>query len=195
MRTIYPPPCRKTSSIFRRGNVHGGEKGEKARKSQYFSCFQIHRAAAVRVRVDFRREMGYTRGMKLPFFAQLFKSLARPPETNPFPAPHLPPSVTDYLNDVRAGQAKLNPPVPFPSGGRARIAYAPAACIGCKLCIKVCPAHAIDFIPETKKIRIFRAQCIACGQCTEVCAKKCLSMDGEFLQADTDRNSPALIAE
>ncbi len=139
--------------------------------------------------------MRYTGGMKLPFFAQLFKSLARPPATNPFPAPHLPPSVTEYLDDVRAGQAKLNPPVPFPPGGRGRIAYDPAACIGCKLCIKVCPAHAIDFIPEAKKIRIFRAQCIACGQCTEVCAKKCLSMDGEFLQADTDRNSPALVAE
>ena len=47
--------------------------------------------------------MRYRGGMKLPFFAQLFKSLTQPPATNPFPAPHLPPSVSDYLDDVRAG--------------------------------------------------------------------------------------------
>ena len=115
--------------------------------------------------------------MKLPFFAQLFKSLARPPATNPFPAPHLPPSVTEYLEDVRAGQAKLNPPVPFPPGGRGRIAYEPAACIGCKLCIKVGPAHAIEFLAEAKKIRIFRANCIACGQCESVCPQSIAIID------------------
>lgn len=133
--------------------------------------------------------------MKFPFFVQLLKALMRRPETNPFPAAHLPGSVGGFLKDVQEGRAKMNPPVPMTKGGRARVVYSPEGCIGCQMCIKVCPAHAIEWVAERKKIRLFRGGCIACGQCVEVCPKGCLAMDQVFLQADTDRYSSALVSE
>lgn len=133
--------------------------------------------------------------MKLPFISQLFKALVRPPETNPFPAPHLPPSVSAFLDDAAKNPALLSPPVPVPPGGRSSLDYDPAACLGCRLCIKVCPAHAIEFLPETKKISLNRARCVACGQCTEVCAKHCLTISKNFLLAETDPRAPALTVQ
>lgn len=128
---------------------------------------------------------------RFPLVPALLKNLFRKPVTNPFPAPHLPTSVRTTL----ACPGIIRPPVPLPPGGRARVTYDPTGCVGCKMCIKVCPANAIEFVPATKKIRLFRGGCIACGQCVEVCAKKSLSMDGQFLQADTDRFSEGLVAK
>ncbi len=133
--------------------------------------------------------------MNFPMVGELLKSLLCRAETNPFPARRLPESMSGFLADVAGGHARMNPPVPVPAGARHRIVYERETCIGCQMCIKVCPAHAIEMIPGKKKIRIFRGQCIACGQCTEVCPKNCLSMDREFLQADGDRFSDALVAE
>ncbi|MBP1589144.1 MAG: 4Fe-4S dicluster domain-containing protein [Kiritimatiellae bacterium] len=128
---------------------------------------------------------------RFPLVPALVKNLFKRPLTNPFPAAHLPPSVGDAL----ATPGAIKPPVPMPPGGRARVVYDPASCVGCQMCIKVCPAHAIEFVPGQKKVRLFRGGCIACGQCVEVCAKKSLSMDGQFLLADTNRFSDALVAK
>lgn len=128
---------------------------------------------------------------RFPLVPALLRNLFRKPVTNPFPAKHLPDSVDNAMKFPRS----LQPPLPLPPGGRARVAYDPSTCVGCQMCIKVCPAHAIDFIPGQKKIRLFRGNCIACGQCVDVCAKKSLTMDPTFLQADTDRFSDNLVAK
>lgn len=133
--------------------------------------------------------------MSLPMVPELLNQLARKPATNPFPAPHLPSSVTGFLEDVSAGRAKLNPPVAVPPKLRGKITYNRETCIGCSLCIKVCPAHAIELIPEVKKIRVYVGQCISCGQCTEVCPKNSLGISEEFLLADTNRYSKNLVLE
>jgi len=121
--------------------------------------------------------------------AQMFKK----PATNQFPARHAPKSVHGLVAAVTAGKAKLNPPVPVPEEFRGKILYNRETCIGCRLCINVCPAHAIEFLPADKKVRIFVAQCIQCGQCNDVCPKKCLSMSKEFALADTNKMSENLI--
>ena len=133
--------------------------------------------------------------MKFPLVKHLLGALFRKPLTNPFPSAHLPDSVGGFLNDAASGKAHMNAPVPMPPGGRGRVAYETEKCIGCKMCVTVCPAHAIEFLPDRKKIRLFRGNCIACGQCADVCPKKCLSVDGQFLQADGDRFSAALVAK
>lgn len=133
--------------------------------------------------------------MHFPMVQELLSQLFKKPNTNPFPAAQLPPTVTGLLEKVAKGEAALNPPVPVPENLRGKMAYQRDTCIGCNLCIKVCPAHAIEAIPTTKKVRIFVSQCIQCGQCTEVCPKKSLALSAQFLNASHDRYARELIVE
>ena len=134
--------------------------------------------------------------MPFPMVPELLGQLLRKPDTNPFPAPQLPPTVTGFLKQVGKGQATLLPPVPVPAKLRGKMTYNRDTCIGCNLCIKVCPAHAIDAVPPpVKKIRIFVSQCIQCGQCTEICPKNCLALSEQFLNASHDRYAPELVVE
>lgn len=131
----------------------------------------------------------------LPMVPELLNQLARRPVTNAFPAPHLPPSVTGFLGQVARGEAVLCPPIPLPPRFKGRIAYNRDTCIGCWLCMKVCSARAIEAIKEKKKIRIIVSQCISCSQCNTICPKACLSMSDDYLIADADRYSAALVLE
>jgi len=99
------------------------------------------------------------------------------------------------LEKVEKGEAKIHPPVEIPKNFKGKIVFDRDKCIGCKLCIKVCPAEAIEFIPDKKKIKIHVDHCIFCSQCNDICPKNCLNMSEEFLLADTDRSSSKLIVE
>ena len=131
----------------------------------------------------------------LPMIPELFRQMFRTPATNLFPAKYLPPSITEFLGNVAAGQAAMNPPVKTPPGFRGKITYDRDGCTGCQLCTKICPSNAIEFIPETKRIRIWVNQCVFCAQCTNICPKGGLTMSDEFLLADEDRYSENLIVE
>lgn len=133
--------------------------------------------------------------MALPMIREIFSQVFKKPATNPFPARHLPPSVTEFLKKVGAGKATINPPVPTPPHFRGKITYDRDGCIGCSLCIRVCPAHAIEFIPETKRVRIYVTQCIFCSQCNDICPKGVLTMSSEFLLATEDRFAESQIVE
>ena len=124
-------------------------------------------------------------------FAQMFKK----PWTNKFPAKYAPPNTTKFLADVGAGKAELIPPIETPPGFRGKIKYDKESCIGCELCIKVCPSGAIEFKPKEKKIKIYLARCTFCSQCNDICPKDCLTMGDEFLLADVDPYSKDLIVE
>jgi len=130
--------------------------------------------------------------MSFPMVKELLGQLLKKPNTNPFPAAQLPPTVTGFLEKVGKGEAAINPPVPTPVQFRGTMTYNRETCIGCNLCIRVCPAHAIEQV-EGKKVRFFLSQCISCGQCTEICPKKCLELNQEFLTANADRYSKDLI--
>ncbi|OPX71093.1 MAG: F(420)H(2) dehydrogenase subunit I [Methanoregulaceae archaeon PtaB.Bin108] len=131
----------------------------------------------------------------LPLFPELLRQILREPATNRFPAKYLPRTVTGFLKAVGEGKATIVPPVPTPPNFRGKITYKIDCCIGCGLCAKVCPAHAIELIPGTKQIRIWVGQCIFCSQCTGICPKGGLSMSDEFLLADENRYSENLIVE
>ena len=130
-------------------------------------------------------------------FQQLFKNLFSKAATNPFPAVHMPPSLTEALSNPDA----IKPPIPVGKRFRGRLHYDRSKCIGCKLCARVCPANATDFIPEEKKIVIHNDKCCFCAQCTEICPVKCLTMSKEFAISSYDRkgnvtkDSGALSAE
>jgi formate hydrogenlyase subunit 6/NADH:ubiquinone oxidoreductase subunit I len=115
---------------------------------------------------------------------ELFKQLFKKTFTNIFPAKRIPKSVTGFLQKVERGEAKPKPPVPLPPGFRGKIKYYRDKCIGCRLCVKVCPADAVVFLENEKKIRYHLFRCTFCGQCVEVCPVKALEFTDEYLLAD-----------
>ena len=133
--------------------------------------------------------------MKFVMIPQAFAQLFKKPWTNKFPAKYAPSNTTKFLEDVGAGKAQLIPPIETPENFRGKITYDIETCIGCKLCIKVCPSGAIEFKPDDKKIRIYLSRCTFCAQCNDICPKDCLKMSNEFLLADVDPYSKDLIVE
>ena len=123
----------------------------------------------------------------------LFRQFFNRPATNPFPAARAPKTATGFLEDIQAKRVTANPPVPIPPGFRGKIAYDKQKCIGCQLCIRVCPGKVIEFIPEEKKVKFFITRCCFCAQCVDVCPVDCISMTDEFLLADTDKRSANLV--
>lgn len=142
---------------------------------------------------------------------ELLKQLFRKPATNKFPVKYTPKSVTETMKKVEKGEVKINPPVEIPPNFRGKVSYDRDKCIGCGICVKVCPAKAIELVPDEKavtsnnkdgakpaapmKIRIYISRCTFCSQCVDVCPKKCLGMSGEFLLADADRFADGLIVK
>ncbi len=133
--------------------------------------------------------------IKLPSVSLALKQLLKKPATNFFPAKNLPPSITGFLEAVGEGKASIHPPITTPPKFRGKISYNHDLCIGCKLCMKVCPTNAIEFLPDIKKIRIYVTQCVFCSQCNDICPKNCLSMSDEFLLAVEDRYAESQIIE
>jgi len=139
----------------------------------------------------------------IPMLPEALRQFFKKPATNLFPAKRLPKTIAGFLKDVGEGKATLNPPVESPLQQRGKLVYNRETCTGCGLCMKVCPAHAIEQVvypavgeerPE-KRIRIYVGNCIFCGQCIDICAKKCLSHSPEFLLSTEDRYADTQIVE
>ena len=46
-------------------------------------------------------------------------------------------------------------------------------CVGCKLCVGVCPTEAIK-VNNEKKAKIDTALCLQCTNCSQVCPKEAI---------------------
>lgn len=82
---------------------------------------------------------------------------------------------------------------PAPTALRGRLHYDPAKCTGCSLCVKDCPADAIQIVTIDKSNKHYAMiyhvdRCTFCGQCVDNCRFDCISMDSQSWElADTDR--------
>lgn len=76
-----------------------------------------------------------------------------------------------------------------PKGFRGKMMFDPEKCIGCKLCMKDCPADAIEIIKVGEKkfeAKFDLTKCIFCGQCVDSCNKDALSISTTFELAQLD---------
>lgn len=139
----------------------------------------------------------------LPMFKEVASQVFKKPKTNLFPAKYLPKSINVFLKDAQSGKVKITPPVESPKDMRGKLIYDRNTCNGCGLCIKVCPAHAIEHViypaeegeKPQKRIRIYVSSCIFCGQCIDMCPRKAISQSDDFFLASDDRFSESLIIE
>lgn len=79
-----------------------------------------------------------------------------------------------------------------PAGFRGKLEFYPEKCINCKLCMRDCPALAIEITKVAEKqfdCQFSFDRCLFCGQCVETCPKKALGMTREFELASADRKS------
>ncbi len=117
----------------------------------------------------------------------LIRQLVTKKATNKFPVTYAPDNMHAAAAEIQKGRLKINPPVELPPNFRGKLAYDVDACIGCKICLKVCPSEALVFKPEEKKIKHYVSRCTFCSQCVDVCPKDCLKMSDEFLIAGLDK--------
>jgi formate hydrogenlyase subunit 6/NADH:ubiquinone oxidoreductase subunit I len=73
---------------------------------------------------------------------------------------------------------------PTPSRLRGKLVWDPAKCTGCKVCLRDCPAHAIELLVIDKAskrfvLRFHADRCTYCAQCVVNCNFDCLGMSNE----------------
>lgn len=70
-------------------------------------------------------------------------------------------------------------PFPTPPNYRGKLEADNDLCIGCNICIRDCPAEALECVKlgEKKfKMVIYLDRCVQCAQCVESCPKKVYKM-------------------
>jgi formate hydrogenlyase subunit 6/NADH:ubiquinone oxidoreductase subunit I len=92
---------------------------------------------------------------------------------------------------------------PTPEHFRGELTADIKKCIGCKMCVRDCPAQAIEVIDVTPphppeeavkqkkkfKLKIYLDRCVYCGQCCDVCPTNTLSMTSTHELAAYNRDS------
>jgi len=73
---------------------------------------------------------------------------------------------------------------PAPERLHGKLAYDAEKCIGCGLCVRDCPANALELIVIDRAAKRFVMKynihrCIFCDQCKVVCRPKCIGLTNE----------------
>jgi len=103
--------------------------------------------------------------------------------------------VPDLLGMLVKRPATVNYPhirAQVPAHFRGALRQNRELCIGCKICEKVCPSHAIvitKLADKQFKATVHLDKCIYCGQCVDSCPKKCLENTQEFELATLNKDS------
>ena len=85
-----------------------------------------------------------------------------------------------------------------PERFRGRVHYEPGGCTGCQLCVKDCPAYALELITIDKAanrfvMRYHMDRCVYCGQCVISCRFSSLRMAHDEWELAATSRSPFVI--
>lgn len=106
-------------------------------------------------------------------FGDIFKSLFKKPVTEKYPF---------VKKDA-------------PENLRGKLVWDPEKCSGCQLCVKDCPANALELISVDKVNKKFVMRynidrCTFCAQCVESCRFGCLEMSDEMWELASIKREP-----
>ena len=83
-------------------------------------------------------------------------------------------------------------PPEIAQGYRGRIAIDPDRCRGCSLCVRDCPAFALEIQREDKNVFqliYYPERCAFCGQCEASCTFGAITQTNEFVRGTGDPGS------
>ena len=83
-------------------------------------------------------------------------------------------------------------PLELPPCFRGRVTIEPTLCTGCGLCVRDCPAFALELERENHdKFRLihYRDRCAYCGQCEASCRFGAVTLISEFVGATSRRDA------
>lgn len=103
---------------------------------------------------------------------ELLKNVAKKPATLRYPAEKAPPV----------------------EGLRAMVTWRIERCIGCNLCVQICPSAAIRMTGNGTEAEItyHLDRCVFCGECVDICPTKAIETTSEYELAFFDRDEMAL---
>jgi formate hydrogenlyase subunit 6/NADH:ubiquinone oxidoreductase subunit I len=112
--------------------------------------------------------------------------------------------VTMLLDVLRSlGQRPFTRQYPFekrpsPERLRGQLHFDPTNCTGCCLCVKECPANALELITLDQKAKQFVMRynvdrCTFCAQCVQNCRFGCLTMSPEEWELAATNKEPFTI--
>ena len=83
-------------------------------------------------------------------------------------------------------------PLELPPYFRGKVTIEPALCIGCGLCVRDCPAFALELERESReefRLIHYHDRCAYCGQCQDVCRQGAIRLTNEYVPAAANRDA------
>ena len=100
------------------------------------------------------------------------------------------PAILEAIRNEPETVAFPSVPLVLPAGYRGEIEMLdPEKCSGCGLCVRDCPAQALELVRQSRSafcLVYYPARCAYCGQCEESCRHEAISHLNQF--SDPTRN-------
>jgi formate hydrogenlyase subunit 6/NADH:ubiquinone oxidoreductase subunit I len=83
-------------------------------------------------------------------------------------------------------------PLDLPTCVRGKVIIRPEACTGCGLCVRDCPAFALELERESREsfcLSYYRDRCAYCGQCADNCRQGAITLVNELDRATPRRDA------
>lgn len=74
-------------------------------------------------------------------------------------------------------------------GSRGKVVIDMTKCIGCGLCIRDCPAFALEMVGKgpTCDMKWYSTRCVFCGQCVETCPRSAIIQETTYDLAGAEK--------